>query len=282
MSERLDFSGRARRRVRRARVAIAAWAMSTLGTLAGFPSGAELLHPAGAEAAEAEVSAAATSTLVVERSDSKESHQRRRSPPHQTVAVSTGPVLRRDVLHRDWRTRRRAEGRRLQLAGGVRFELLGRRAQREPERRAERARGRAGAQRRGPDERPGGKARPGRKAERRGEPGRKARRRAEWGKRRVRRQERRARAEPRTIPEIIYAAATEFGLNRRYLVSVAYCESDLDPLAVNPAGYYGLFQFDQPTWAAFGYGSIWNPIAQSRTAARMLAAGMYERWPNCS
>jgi hypothetical protein len=275
MSERLDFSGRARRRVRRARVAIAAWAMSTLGTLAGFPSGAELLHRA--EAAEAEATASETSTLVVERSDAKKSHERRRLPPRQTAAVSTGPVLRRDVLHRDWRTRRRAEGRRLQLAGEVRFELLESRAQREPERRAERAR----ARRQGPDERPGGKARRGRKAERRAEPGRK-RRRAEWGKRRVRRQERRARAEPRTIPEVIYAAAAEFGLNRRYLVSVAYCESDLDPLAVNPAGYYGLFQFDQPTWAAFGYGSIWNPVAQSRTAARMLAAGMYERWPNCS
>ena len=278
MSERLDFSGRARRRVRRARMAMAAWAMSTLGTLAGFPSGAELLHPAGAEAAEAEVTASVTSTLVVERSDAKKSHERRRSPPRQKAAVSTGPVLRRDVPHRDWRTRRRAAGRRLQLAGEVRFEWLKRGAQGEPGRRAERARPR----RRGPDERPGRKPRRGPKAERKGEPGRKERRRAEWGKRRVRRQERRARAEPRTIPEIIYAAAAEFGLNRRYLMSVAYCESDLDPLAVNPAGYYGLFQFDQPTWGAFGYGSIWNPVAQSRTAASMLAAGMYERWPNCS
>ena len=85
-----------------------------------------------------------------------------------------------------------------------------------------------------------------------------------------------------TMAEIIYAAAGEFGLSGDYLLSVATCESNLDPQAVNAAGYYGLFQFDETTWAAYGYGSIYDATAQARTAARLLAAGQYSRWPNCS
>ena len=81
---------------------------------------------------------------------------------------------------------------------------------------------------------------------------------------------------------IIYAAATEFGLDPAYLLSVATCESGLNPTAFNPAGYHGLFQFDQTTWAAYGYGSIYDPVAQSRTAARLIAAGQQSRWPNCA
>jgi Transglycosylase-like domain len=106
--------------------------------------------------------------------------------------------------------------------------------------------------------------------------------------RRARRRRERAEAEAAepqygdSITETIYAAAAEFGLDGDYLLSVAACESDLDPGAVNEVGYYGLFQFDQPTWRAYGYGSIWDPIAQSRTAARLLAAGEADRWPNCA
>lgn len=85
-----------------------------------------------------------------------------------------------------------------------------------------------------------------------------------------------------TATEIIYSAAAEFGLDADYLLSVASCESGLDPAAVNPAGYYGLFQFDEETWAAYGYGSIYDPVAQARTAAELLAAGHHSRWPNCS
>jgi len=85
-----------------------------------------------------------------------------------------------------------------------------------------------------------------------------------------------------SISEIIYSAAAEFGIDGSYLLSVANCESSLNPSAVNPAGYHGLFQFGQETWAAFGYGSIYDPVAQARTAAEMLAAGMASRWPNCA
>ena len=85
-----------------------------------------------------------------------------------------------------------------------------------------------------------------------------------------------------SLAEIIYRAAAEFGLDGSYLLSVASCESGLNTQAHNPAGYYGLFQFDQSTWASYGYGSIYDATAQARTAARLIAAGQASRWPNCA
>lgn len=85
-----------------------------------------------------------------------------------------------------------------------------------------------------------------------------------------------------SVTAIIYAAAAEYGLSGPYLLSVAACESGLNPSAVNPAGYYGLFQFSSSTWATNGYGSIYDPTAQARTAARMLASGGAGHWPNCA
>jgi soluble lytic murein transglycosylase-like protein len=81
---------------------------------------------------------------------------------------------------------------------------------------------------------------------------------------------------------IIAQAASEFGLSSSYLIGVAECESGLNTRAYNSAGYYGLFQFDETTWSAYGYGSIYDPVAQARTAARLLAAGESSRWPNCA
>jgi soluble lytic murein transglycosylase-like protein len=85
-----------------------------------------------------------------------------------------------------------------------------------------------------------------------------------------------------SVTAIVYDAAAEFGLSGSYLASVAACESGLNPSAANPAGFYGLFQFDSSTWAAEGYGSIYDPVAQARTAARLLAAGHASRWPHCA
>lgn len=85
-----------------------------------------------------------------------------------------------------------------------------------------------------------------------------------------------------SLAEIIYAAAAEFGLDGGYLYSIASCESGLNVQAYNAAGYYGLFQFDQSTWASYGYGSIYDATAQARTAARLIAAGQASRWPSCA
>ena len=85
-----------------------------------------------------------------------------------------------------------------------------------------------------------------------------------------------------SIHEIIHSAAAEFGVDHGYLTSIADCESDFNPRAVNSYGYYGLFQFHPETWAAHGYGSIYDPIAQARTAAKLIAAGHSSMWPNCA
>ena len=85
-----------------------------------------------------------------------------------------------------------------------------------------------------------------------------------------------------SITDIIYAAAAEYGIDGGYMVSIATCESGLNPSAYNAAGYHGLFQYDDTTWAAYGYGSIYDPVAQARTTAELLANGESSRWPNCA
>ena len=83
------------------------------------------------------------------------------------------------------------------------------------------------------------------------------------------------------ITRIIMAAATEFGIDPDYMLSIAECESTFNPNAYHPAGYHGLFQFDYMTWGEFGYGSIYDPVAQARTTAKLLADGESDRWPVC-
>lgn len=86
-----------------------------------------------------------------------------------------------------------------------------------------------------------------------------------------------------SIEGIIYAAAAEFGISGPYLLGIARCESTLNPNAVSSTGkYHGLFQYDQATWSAYGYGSVYDPVAQSRTTAELLAAGHASRWPSCA
>jgi soluble lytic murein transglycosylase-like protein len=85
-----------------------------------------------------------------------------------------------------------------------------------------------------------------------------------------------------SIVEIIEAAAARHGVDGAYLVSVAECESGLDPQAYNSAGYHGLFQFDESTWSSYGDGSIWDPAAQADAAAELFADGQSSRWPVCA
>jgi hypothetical protein len=83
------------------------------------------------------------------------------------------------------------------------------------------------------------------------------------------------------IHQIIVDAAAEFGVSADYLLSIAECESTFNANAYHPAGYHGLFQFDFTTWSEFGYGSIYDPVAQARTTARLIRAGESDRWPVC-
>ncbi len=66
--------------------------------------------------------------------------------------------------------------------------------------------------------------------------------------------------------------------------ALADCESGGNPRAINPAGYYGLYQFSLSTWAAVGGSG--NPIDASPDEQTYRAQILYNRagagqWPNC-
>lgn len=67
-------------------------------------------------------------------------------------------------------------------------------------------------------------------------------------------------------------------------LTLARCESGLNPRAVNPAGYYGLFQFSLSTWASVG--GTGNPIdasvdEQLERAIILQARSGWGQWPVC-
>jgi Transglycosylase-like domain len=74
------------------------------------------------------------------------------------------------------------------------------------------------------------------------------------------------------------------GVSLATLEAIAACESGGDPTAVNPAGYYGKYQFDMGTWASVGGSG--NPAEASEEEQDYRAALLYSRagsspWPVC-
>ena len=66
--------------------------------------------------------------------------------------------------------------------------------------------------------------------------------------------------------------------------ALAQCESGGNPRAVNPAGYYGLYQFALSTW--YSVGGTGNPIDASADEQTYRAQVLYSRsgaspWPVC-
>ncbi|MFD0802923.1 ubiquitin-like domain-containing protein [Streptomonospora algeriensis] len=69
--------------------------------------------------------------------------------------------------------------------------------------------------------------------------------------------------------------------------ALAECESGGDPTAVNPAGYYGLYQFSMQTWQSAGGSG--NPAEASASEQTMRAQKLYDmvggnwqgQWPEC-
>lgn len=66
--------------------------------------------------------------------------------------------------------------------------------------------------------------------------------------------------------------------------ALANCESGGNPRAVNPAGYYGLYQFDLGTWRSVGGSGV--PTAASAGEQTYRAKLLYKQrgrspWPNC-
>ena len=93
--------------------------------------------------------------------------------------------------------------------------------------------------------------------------------------------ERAERAE-RAAAEPEYGAVA--GVSQATLESIAACESGGDPTAVNPAGYYGKYQFDLGTWASVGGSG--NPAEapeaeQDYRAALLLSRAGASPWPVC-
>jgi hypothetical protein len=69
--------------------------------------------------------------------------------------------------------------------------------------------------------------------------------------------------------------------------ALAKCESGGNPRAVNPAGYYGLYQFNRQSWATVGGSGL--PSQASAAEQTYRAQLLYNRvngrwqgqWPNC-
>jgi hypothetical protein len=66
--------------------------------------------------------------------------------------------------------------------------------------------------------------------------------------------------------------------------ALAQCESGGNPRAVNPAGYYGLYQFNLATWRGVGGSGMPNqasPEEQTYRAKRLYASRGRSPWPTC-
>jgi soluble lytic murein transglycosylase-like protein len=86
-------------------------------------------------------------------------------------------------------------------------------------------------------------------------------------------------ASKQAIVAIIMAAAARWGVDGNWMVSIARCESSLNPHAVNPRGPYdGLFQFLPSTFYHNGGTNIWDPADQANITAKMLAHGQAHQW----
>ncbi|MFC0036768.1 transglycosylase family protein [Actinomadura rayongensis] len=84
---------------------------------------------------------------------------------------------------------------------------------------------------------------------------------------------------PQTVPTGSVANLNWAGL--------AKCESGGNPRSVNPAGYYGLYQFSLPSWASVGGSGKPSdaPAAEQTYRAQLLykrVGGRWQgQWPNC-
>ncbi len=82
-----------------------------------------------------------------------------------------------------------------------------------------------------------------------------------------------------TIKQIIWTAAQKYNVSYTWLISVAECESGLDPVDVNrSSGASGLFQFMPATFYGHGGTDIWNPTQQANIAAKMFSIGESGEW----
>ncbi|HYO40085.1 MAG TPA: transglycosylase family protein, partial [Nocardioidaceae bacterium] len=66
--------------------------------------------------------------------------------------------------------------------------------------------------------------------------------------------------------------------------ALAQCESSGNPRAVNPAGYYGLYQFSPATWRSVGGSGLPSQASkaeQTRRAQKLFRRSGSGPWPHC-
>lgn len=93
---------------------------------------------------------------------------------------------------------------------------------------------------------------------------------------------------------VIDSAADEFGVSAHTMRELARCESTFNPGAKNPeSSARGLFQYLDTTWTSarvrlyergidpepYGEADVWNPVAQARITANVIAEGGW--WWEC-
>ena len=97
--------------------------------------------------------------------------------------------------------------------------------------------------------------------------------------------------EPLNTEGIVRAAANKYGISEDYFVSIAMCESTMNPSAIN-YGYSengkdfpaGLFQHLQNYWPAraekYGYAgaSVFDATANANVTAQMFKDGLQRYW----
>ena len=90
------------------------------------------------------------------------------------------------------------------------------------------------------------------------------------------------------VESIVRTAAKKYGVDEDYLVSIAMCESTLNPRAVNTAYYEngnpsGLFQHISGYYPAraikYGYSTdVFDPYSNANVTAAMFADGLQGLW----
>lgn len=96
------------------------------------------------------------------------------------------------------------------------------------------------------------------------------------------------------VEHIIRSAADEFAVSADTMLALAQCESGMRPGAKNPrSSAAGLFQYLDTTWASarhrlydrgieaepYSAEQVWDPVAQARTTASVIAEGGW--WWEC-